>query len=126
MPRKAIASSHAAPVGPYSHAVDSRGTIYVSGQTPIDPATGGLVRGDMAAQARQCFANLFAVLKAAGLDADAVEKVTVFLTDMNDFQTMNEVYRQQFSEPFPARTTIGVAALPLNARIEIELIARGK
>lgn len=124
MPRKAVVSSHAAPVGPYSHAVDSQGIIYVSGQTPIDPATGKLVQGDMATQARQCFANLFAVLGSAGLDADAVEKVTVFLTDMNDFQAMNEVYRQQFTEPFPARTTIGVAALPLNARIEIELIAR--
>ena len=78
----------------------------------------------MRAQTGQCFQNLFAVLKAAGLTPDQVVKVNVFLTDMNDFDAMNEVYAAHFAQPFPARTTIGVAALPLGARIEIELIAR--
>ena len=78
----------------------------------------------MRAQTGQCFQNLFAVLKAAGLTPDQVVKVNVFLTDMNDFDDMNEVYAAHFAQPFPARTTIGVAALPLGARIEIELIAR--
>jgi 2-iminobutanoate/2-iminopropanoate deaminase len=122
--RKEIKADHAVAVGPYSHAVEVDGHIYLSGQTPLDPATGHLVAGDVAAQAEQCFRNLFAVLAAAGLDSDHVVKVNVFLTDMNDFAAMNEVYRRQFNKPFPARTTIGVAALPLNAGIEIEMIAR--
>ena len=124
MTRKAITAEGAAVVGPYSHAVRAGKLVYLSGQTPLDPATGKLLEGDVQAQAAQCFANLFAVLQAGGLTPDHVVNVNVFLTDMDDFAAMNEVYARQFAEPYPARTTIGVAALPLGARIEIELIAR--
>lgn len=124
MSRKAITSTKAAAVGPYSHAVEKDGLIFLSGQTPLDPATGKLAEGDIGVQTQQCFTNLFSVLEAAGLDQDCVQKVNVFLTDMADFPAMNEVYKRQFSEPYPARSTIGVAALPLGARVEIELIAK--
>lgn len=124
MARKAISAEGAVTVGPYSHAIRTGRFLYLSGQTPLDPATGKLVEGDVQAQTAQCFRNLFAVLKAAGMTPEQVVKVNVFLTDMNDFKAMNEVYATQFEQPFPARTTIGVAALPLGARIEIEMIAR--
>lgn len=124
MSRKAIVAENAVAVGPYSHAVEAGDVIYLSGQTPIDSISGELVTGDVSAQAEQCFKNLFAVLKAAGLDESNVMKVNVFLVDMNDFAAMNTVYKKQFSQPFPARTTIGVASLPLGAKIEIEMIAR--
>jgi 2-iminobutanoate/2-iminopropanoate deaminase len=125
MTRKAITAEGAAVVGPYSQAVRAGKLVYLSGQTPVDPATGTLLDGDVKAQTAQCFQNLFAVLKAGGLTPDQVVKVNVFLTDMNDFAAMNEVYAAHFGLPYPARTTIGVASLPLGARIEIELIARG-
>ncbi|MCL1940074.1 MAG: RidA family protein [Desulfovibrionaceae bacterium] len=124
MARKGIHIQNAVAVGPYSHAVDADGLIFLSGQTPVDPETGKLIEGDIKAQTEQGFKNLFTVLKAAGLTSDDVQKVNVFLTDMNDFPAMNEVYAQQFNKPYPARTTIGVAALPLGARIEIEMIAK--
>lgn len=124
MTRNAITASGAAAVGPYSHAVDSEGLVFLSGQTPLDPATGRLVDGPIETQAQQCFANLFHVLAAAGLGQGDVVKCNVFLTDMDDFAAMNAVYAVQFDAPFPARTTIGVASLPLGARIEIEMIAR--
>jgi 2-iminobutanoate/2-iminopropanoate deaminase len=123
MPRKAVSAPNASTVGPYSHAVESNGFLYLSGQTPIDPATGRLVEGGIGEQAQQCFNNLFAVLRAAGLSPDQVVKVNVFLTDMGNFGAMNQVYAAQFSQPYPARTTIGVASLPLGADIEIEMIA---
>lgn len=122
--RKEITATSAVAVGPYSHAVDSDGLVYLSGQTPIDPATGRLVTGDISSQAEQCFKNLFAVLEAGGLSEGNVLKVNVFLVDMSDFEAMNSVYQDKFGQPFPARTTIGVASLPLGARIEIEIIAR--
>lgn len=124
MPRKAYTAKGASSVGPYSHAVAAGDIVYVSGQTPLDPATGKLVDGDISAQTRQCFANLFNVLAAAGLSPDDVVKANVFLTDINDFAAMNAIYAEQFQSPYPARSTIGVAALPLGARVEIELIAR--
>jgi 2-iminobutanoate/2-iminopropanoate deaminase len=124
MPRKAFSAPAAAAIGPYSHAVEAGDLVYFSGQTPLDPATGKLITGDIAAQTGQSFANLFAVLDAAGLEREEVVKVNVFLVDMADFPAMNEVYREQFASPFPARTTIGVASLPLGARVEIEMIAR--
>jgi len=129
MPRKSITAPGAATVGPYSHAVEAGEFVYLSGQTPIDPATGKLagVDGDsydIAVQTEQCFKNLFAALAAAGLTPDHVVKVNVFLTDMANFAAMNAVYARQFEAPYPARTTIGVAALPLGAAIEIEMIAR--
>jgi 2-iminobutanoate/2-iminopropanoate deaminase len=124
MTRKAISAPGAVVVGPYSSAIESGDTVYLSGQTPLDPATGRLVEGGIGAQAERCFQNLFAVLAAAGLAPGDVVKVNVYLVDMSDFAAMNEVYARQFAQPFPARTTIGVASLPLGARIEIELVAR--
>jgi 2-iminobutanoate/2-iminopropanoate deaminase len=124
MMRVAINPPGAIAVGPYSAAVDANGLLFLSGQTPIDPRTGRLVDGGIREQTAQCFANLFAVLRAAALTPEHVVKVNVFLTNIDDFPAMNEVYRTQFAEPFPARTTIGVAALPLGARVEIEMIAR--
>lgn len=124
MSRKAFSAEGAVSVGPYSHAVESGEFIYLSGQTPIESQTGKLVEGDIVAQTEQCFKNLFNVLEAAGLTPDNVEKVNVFLLNMSDFTAMNTVYSKQFSSPYPARTTIGVAALPLGAQIEIEMIAR--
>jgi len=124
MPRKAFNADGAVAVGPYSHAVESGDLLFLSGKTPIDSQTGKLAEGDIVKQTKQCFKNLFNVLEAAGLGPDDVEKVNVFLTNMDNFAAMNEVYAQQFSAPYPARTTIGVASLPLGAQIEIEMIAR--
>lgn len=123
MARKAFSGKNAVSVGPYSHAVDSGNLVFLSGQTPIDSTTGKLVEGDIQAQTEQCFKNLFAVLEAAGLSSDDVQKVNVFLTDMNHFKAMNVVYAKMFKEPYPARTTIGVLSLPLGADVEIEMIA---
>jgi len=123
MARKAIISKKAVSVGPYSLGIDSKGLIFLSGQTPIDTNTGKIVDGDIKTQTMQCFKNLCNVLEADGLTLNDVQKVNVFLTDMNDFSVMNEVYKEQFTEPYPARTTIGVASLPLGAKIEIEMIA---
>ena len=122
--RTAFAATGAVAVGPYSHAVEAGDLVYFSGQTPLDPETGTLVTGGIAAQTKQCFQNLFAVLAAAGLTEGNVVKVNVFLTDMADFAAMNAVYAERFQSPYPARTTIGVASLPLGASIEIEMIAR--
>lgn len=124
MSRNAINAPGAAAVGPYSQAVEGAGLVFFSGQTPIDPATGTLVTGSIGEQTAQCFRNLFRVLEAAGLTQADVVNVQVYLTDMNDFAAMNEVYATQFSKPYPARTTIGVASLPMGARIEIGLTAK--
>ena len=124
MSRHSLTAKGAAAVGPYSHGIESDPFVFLSGQTPLDPATGRLVDGPIAAQTRQCFANLGAVLEAAGLDFGDVVKCNVFLVEMTDFAAMNAVYAEHFDEPFPARTTIGVASLPLGARVEIEMIAR--
>jgi 2-iminobutanoate/2-iminopropanoate deaminase len=124
MPRNAINAPGAAAVAPYSHAVDAGELIFLSGQTPFDPTTGKLVTGTIGEQTLQCFRNLFSVLEAARLSADDVVNVQVYLTDMNDFAAMNEVYAKQFTKPYPARTTIGVASLPMGARVEIGLVAR--
>lgn len=110
-------------VGPYSHAVLAGDLVYCSGQVPLDPATSELVTGDIAAQTNRIFDNLAAVLVAAGSGLARVVKTTVFLTDIGDFAAMNEVYAKRFGEHRPARSTIGVAALPRGARIEIECIA---
>jgi 2-iminobutanoate/2-iminopropanoate deaminase len=124
MGRKSVNASDAAAIGPYSHAIESGDLVFLSGQTPIDSLTGKIVEGDFSDQTEQCFKNLFKVLEVAGLTSDHVEKVNVFLTDMNNFSAMNDVYSRQFTSPYPARTTIGVAALPMGALIEIEMIAR--
>ncbi len=124
MTRKNITAQNAVAVGPYSHGIDTNGLVFLSGQTPINSETGQLVDGSIEAQTEQCFDNLEAVLGAGGLSLADVVKVNVFLTDMENFAAMNGVYETKFSEPYPARTTIGVAALPLYANVEIELIAR--
>ena len=126
MSRKAIQAKNAVAVGPYSHAVDSGDLIFLSGQTPLDSTTGKLVEGDIKAQTHQCFINLFAVLESCGLSGDDVQKVNVYLTDMANFKEMNSVYETMFTPPYPARTTIGVASLPLGAAVEIEMIAKNK
>ncbi len=122
---RTIIHSTAAPaaIGPYSQAVRVGDTVYLSGQTPIDPATGKLVEGDISAQARQVFANLGAVLAAADASFAQVARVGIYLTDLGNFTAVNEVMKQYFAEPYPARSTIGVAALPLGAAVEIDLVA---
>lgn len=124
MTRKALSSPTASAIGPYSHAVDDGTHVFCSGQTPIDPETGRLRQGGVGEQTHQCFDNLFAVLADGGLGAEDVVKVNVYLTDMDDFAEMNEAYATRFSDPPPARTTVGVAALPMDARVEIELVAK--
>lgn len=111
------------PVGPFSQAVAAGEFVYLSGQTGQD-ASGQLVEGDVAAQTAQIFHNLEAVLRSAGKTLNDVIKVHVFLTDMADFGAMNAEYARHFGAPYPARTTIGVAALPLGARVEIDVVAR--
>ena len=124
MSRKAFTAAGATAVGPYSHAVEAGDLIFISGQTPLDSAIGKLVEGDIAAQTEQSFKNLFGVLEAAGLTETDVVKTNVFLTDMGNFAAMNKVYATKFSTPYPARSTVAVAGLPLGAQVEIELIAR--
>lgn len=124
MPRTTIVAAEApAAIGPYVHAARGDGVLFLSGQTPIDPSTGVLVEGDVGEQTRRVFANLTAVLRAAGGSLDDVVKVNVFLVSMGDFAAMNDVYRTVFAEPFPARTTVAVAGLPLDARVEIDVVA---
>jgi len=124
MPRKSFTAAGATAVGPYSHAVEAGELIFLSGQTPMDSATGKLAEGDIAAQTEQVFKNLFNVLASAGLTEADVVKANVFLTDMGNFAAMNAVYATKFSAPYPARSTVAVAGLPLGAQVEIELIAR--
>ena len=112
------------PIGPYSQAisVDENGLIFISGQIPIDLSTQELVSEDITIQTEQVFKNIQAVLQAAGKDFSRVVKTTVFLQDMQDFQSMNKVYSSYFKKPFPARSCIAVKTLPKNAKVEIELI----
>jgi len=112
-----------AAIGPYSQAVQAGNTIYVSGQLPIDPKTGDFVEGDIREQTRQSLTNLKSILQAAGADMKDVVKATVLLADIADFAAMNEVYAEFFAEPYPARAAYQIAALPKNARVEIEVIA---
>lgn len=122
---KAISTSNApAAIGPYSQAVDSgAGLVFLSGQLPIDPATGAFPEGGIRAQTSQSLRNVQAILSAAGLSLANVVKTTVFLSDMGDFAAMNEVYATFFAEPFPARSAVAVKALPKGALVEIECIA---
>ena len=113
-----------AAIGPYSQAGDSgAGLVFVSGQLPIDPATGAFPEGGVAEQTRQSLTNARAILQTAGLNLGNVVKTTVFLADMADFGAMNEVYAQFFAAPFPARSAVAVKDLPKGARVEIECIA---
>jgi len=124
MPLNPITSDRVAkPVGPFSPAVRDGDRVYTRGQIAQDPATGKLIEGDVAAQTAQVLQNLEAVLHAADKSLADVVKVNVYLTDMRNFSEMNEVYARHFAAPYPARTTIAVAALPLGAIVEMEMIA---
>jgi len=111
------------PVGPYSQAVKVGNLVFTSGQIPLDPRTGELVKGTIEQETEQVFANLGAVLAAAGTSLERAVKVMVFLTDMNDFAKVNAVYARHFKEPFPARSCVQVGALPKACRVEIEVVA---
>jgi 2-iminobutanoate/2-iminopropanoate deaminase len=122
---KQIIATNDAPaaVGPYSQAVATGNMLFCAGQIPLDPATGALVDGDITAQTTRVLENIAAVLRANAMTFADVAKSTVFLVDLNQFAAMNAVYSTFFSEPFPARTTVQVAALPKGAAVEIEVIA---
>jgi len=121
---KQIVSTSAAPaaIGPYSQAVRAGNTLWLSGQVPLDPVTKELVQGDIETQARRVFDNIKAVLAAAGTNFDEVVKTTIFLTDLSHFAQVNKVMTEYFREPYPARSTVGVAALPRGAQVEVECI----
>jgi 2-iminobutanoate/2-iminopropanoate deaminase len=123
MAKSAISSPQSRPIGPYSAGMGSGDLVFLSGQTPLVAATGKLVEGDIARQAGQCLENLKALLEAAGLSFGHVVKTTIFLTDMADFAAVNEVYKTYVHAPYPARSTVAVAALPMGAAVEIEMIA---
>ena len=111
-------------VGPYSQAVSLDGWLFTSGQVGLDPATGKLVAGGFEPQARQVLANLRSILRQAGVDFDRVVKTTVFLADLGDFGKLNAIYGEAMGDHRPARTTVQVAALPIGAAIEIDMVAR--
>jgi 2-iminobutanoate/2-iminopropanoate deaminase len=111
------------PIGPYSQAIRAGGLLFLSGQTPMDPATGQLVEGDVAAQTARALDNLKAVVEAAGSSLDRVVKTTVYMKDLSEFAAMNEVYARYFPTNAPARSTIEAARLPRDCRVEIDLIA---
>lgn len=119
--KRAIETDQApAPIGPYSQAVEADGVLYCSGQVPLDPETGELVDGGIAEQARRCLENLDAVCRAAGARLEDAARIGIYVTDMALFAELNEVYASFFSEPFPVRTTVGVASLPKGALVEMD------
>jgi 2-iminobutanoate/2-iminopropanoate deaminase len=122
---RSVVSSENAPkaLGPYSQAIATDGLIFLAGQLPLDPATGNIVEGDVGEMTRQVLRNLAAVLEAAGSSLDKIVKTTVFLADLNDFTAMNTAYAEFFPNNPPARSTVQVARLPRDARVEIEAIA---
>ena len=122
---KTVIATTAAPgaIGPYSQAIEAGGFVFVSGQIPLDPATGAFVPGGVEEQAEQSLRNLKAVLAGAGCTLGDVVKTTVFIADMNDFPKVNEVYKKYFCEPFPARSCVAIKSLPLGAQVEVEAIA---
>lgn len=123
--KKKIITTDSAPkaIGPYSQGVESQGFIFLSGQLPIDPATGKIVPGDIKAQTEMVLKNLAAVLNGCWLNYNNVVKTTVYMTDIGEFDKMNGVYEKFFKDRHPARATVGVAALPKGAKLEIEAIA---
>jgi len=122
--KEAIVTSDAPKaIGPYSQAIRAGQLLFLSGQIPLDPASGQLVEGDVTVQTRRVMESLGAVLKTAGLSFDAVVRTTIFLADMNDFAKVNEVYGTYFTTPAPARATVQVAQLPRGARVEIDAVA---
>lgn len=124
MAKKVVSSAHApAAIGPYSQAIVHNGMAYLSGSIPLDPATGQIVEGDITAQTVRVFENIKAVLDACGSSLSQVVKTTVFLKDMGEFAKMNEVYARYFDADPPARSTVEVARLPRDVRVEIEVVA---
>ena len=122
--RQAITSpTAAAAIGPYSPALRAGGWLFVSGQIPLDPATGEIVAGDIRAQTARVLDNLGELLRAGGADFSDVTRTTIFLADLNDFAAVNAVYAGYFGEPYPARATVEVARLPRDVRVEIDAIA---
>ena len=122
--KKAVATTDAPQaIGPYAQAVRAGQWLFLSGQIGLDPASGELVAGGVVAEAERVLANLRAVLAAAGLTVEHVVRTTIYLVDLGDFARVNEIYVRVFSAPFPARATVGVAALPRGARVEIDAIA---
>lgn len=122
---KTVVNTNQAPaaIGPYSQAIKAGGFLFISGQIPVDPVTGNVVSGDVAAQTKQVLENITAILKSQNLDLGNVVKTTVFLADMNDFQTVNRVYGEYFLQDAPARGCVQVARLPKDVSVEIEAIA---
>jgi 2-iminobutanoate/2-iminopropanoate deaminase len=124
MARQAVTTPAApAAIGPYSQAIRAGHLLFLSGQIPLDPATGALVAGGIEAQTRQVFTNIGEILKAAGSSFDAVVSATVYVADMNDFGKVNEIYATYFSAPAPARATVQVARLPKDSLVEIQVVA---
>jgi 2-iminobutanoate/2-iminopropanoate deaminase len=122
--RQAVSTASAPKaIGPYSQAVRAGSLLFVSGQVPIDPATGQIVSGDIGVQTHRVFQNIGEILRAGGATFDHVVRTTVFLADMNDFAAMNEAYATYFTAPAPARATVQVSRLPKDARVEIDVIA---
>jgi 2-iminobutanoate/2-iminopropanoate deaminase len=122
--KKVVATKDAPqPIGPYSQAIKAGGFVFASGQIALDPATGKLIEGDIKAQTERVLKNLTAVLGAAGSSMDRVVRTTVFLKNISDFPAMNEVYGQFFKNDPPSRSTVGVAALPRDALLEIDVVA---
>lgn len=122
--RQAVATDKAPKaIGPYSQGIRAGNLLFISGQVPIDPATGAIIEGDIAAQTDRVMRNLTAILEAAGASMGHVLRCTVYLADMNDFAAMNEVYGSYFAQPAPARSTIQAVRLPKDARVEIDVIA---
>lgn len=124
MTRKTYRAKNVTASGPYSHAVEADQFIFLSGQTAMNSDSAENLKGNIAEQTKRCFVNLVEVLDEANLTLDDVVKVNVYLTDMNHFSSMNEVYKTYFNEPYPARTCVAVLALPLGAEVEIEMIAK--
>ena len=123
MTRQIIKTGNApAAIGPYSQAVRHGDTVYLSGQIPLDPATMELVNGDINAQTHRVFVNLKAVCEAAGGSLDGIVKLNVYLTDLGNFATVNQIMAEYFSEPYPARAAVGVVALPLGAEVEMDAV----
>jgi reactive intermediate/imine deaminase len=126
MPKQAIQTNHApGAIGTYSQAIRVGGTVYISGQIPLDPATGQLVTGDIRGQIHRVFANLRAVAEAAGMGLGSAVKVTIYLTDLAHFATVNEIMSEYFPQPYPARAAVGVASLPRGAAVEADAILSG-
>ena len=121
---KITTPSAPAAIGPYSQAIIANGMLYASGQIPVDPQTGNIVSGGIEAQTHQAFANVRNLVEAAGITMSHVVKVTVYMADMADFATVNTIYEQYFTAPYPARSAVAVKQLPKGALIEIETIAQ--